>query len=386
MRVTRALGESPRARQCWPSPAATVLLGRSPLRRQVQRVNPSWASCGPEVRSSSPGLSTGSWKPKGSWPGFAGGQERGSRSCRQPTVPSAGSAGLGGCWEVPGHAGLRGKSWMRSFLAATAGTRPKTPHLIPLQRPGQQEPQLEPSAAGEGGSRCPRCQGSRAGVPGHRPLLCSPGRPWQSQHPWPPGLSKLCSGAQPPQRRPLDMVASLHSARASAPWVVPLLCPAAGMETGHPTGRQSHHLPTELVQAAAEPLCVRRPLGDVRPASPRLARRCSCTAPGFPRPLPHGTAGSGMVGTASAVALPPPPGASAAGSDSGASQLACVFLEQIARSCFCCKASKFKSEDLSGAFRTAAVRSSPAAAWGLPCRSPALSPSPSPPAIPLERL
>lgn len=78
-------------------------------------------------------------------------------------------------------------------------------------------------------------------------------------------------------------------------------------------------------------------------------------------------------------ALPARCGAAAAGSCSGASRLAGVFIEQISPNCFCCKASASESKDLPGTSRIApqlsVILSSPALPRGyhashLPCAYP----------------
>lgn len=219
MRVTRALGESLWAQQCWSLPAAAAPLGPSLLSAAPPGpggVKPSGASCCLEVRTSSHGPTVGGWKPKGGWPGFAGGPEPGGGSCRRPTIPAASSAGLGGCQEVPGHAGLRSESWMRPFRRPLLGHVLKRLVLFPSRGQASESGRPKLSTAGKGGGRCP-AGGRWWGSPVTGRAFCSPDWPWQSPPPWLPGLPELSSGAQPPPRCPLAAVASLSSAGCGHP-------------------------------------------------------------------------------------------------------------------------------------------------------------------------
>lgn len=148
---------------------------------------------------------------------------------------------------------------MRPFRQPLLGHVLKRLILFPGRGRASESAQPELSVAREGGSQCPRCRGSWAGVPGHQPGALFPGQLWQSRpppaepgppEPWGwgspgacamcrlPGLPELSSGAEPPQRRPLAVVASLSSASckhptgARAPWArscrSPALLPGRG--------------------------------------------------------------------------------------------------------------------------------------------------------------
>lgn len=85
-----------------PLPAATALLGVTITRGKAHR--------GLLLSEGEKGLKAQE-KLAGVWQQ----QEQDEGSCQQPTIPSVGSTGLGDCREAPGHAGLRGRSWMMPF-------------------------------------------------------------------------------------------------------------------------------------------------------------------------------------------------------------------------------------------------------------------------------
>lgn len=114
---------------------------------------------------------------------------------------------------------------------------------------------------------------------------------------------------------------------------IPGLC-----QLWHPTSARLCHHPFSLLRwGQGIPLSQlgapqsRTSLGDIRVSDP---------VRGFPWQLPWGW------WHILPCALPARCAATAAGSCSGASRLAGVFIEQIAPSCFCCKASASESEDL----------------------------------------
>lgn len=231
------------------------------------------------------------------------------------------------CWaqRLPGSAWTRraeGEKLDEVFPAAVVGTRPKTPPLSPRQRPGQQE---HVATAREGGSWCPCCPGSQVEVPGHRPGTLFPGLA-VTEVAWPDGA--LLQGTATTTESPghggipeLCWLRVFHRDQRRSPALLP--------GWGWDIPRAS--TPVSSPWSSSE-RCERRQSLSVSegPWAMSVCPSLALPGAGFPSAAAHGTAGSGTVGTASAAALPPPHGASAAGSNSGASWLACVFIEQIA--------------------------------------------------------
>lgn len=208
---------------------------------------------------------------------------------------------------------------MRPFRQPLLGHVLKHLVLFQWQRPGQRE-----HAAGEGGSQC----SSRTRVPSHQPGTLFPSQPWQSQH-W---------GSPVPHASCLELSFGPATPSFLSPW----------SSSEQDKRWQSLLVPEGPWAMSVCPTLTVPSTGFPSAAAPRHDRQRD-SGHGLRRGSPHG--------------------ASAAGSNSGASRLACVFIEQIAQSCFCCKASGIESEDLASAARNTQLRvlQRSATAQGLRC-------------------